>query len=220
MKKIAESYFKGNNWVVLIVLVSIYAIALTLEFAFVFTDNFYISSFENQINLESIKSLILKERESQWMNYLVPIFIIIIPALLIAFCLNIGVVLKNYKIAYSSLFGIALKAQLVFSMNYLIVVALKSFGIIDFTYSTVNNNYGFQSLLILFNPQTLPNWLFYPLQCINIAECLHILFLSLGVSLLIKKRYGESLCFVLAWYGMGLLFWIIFSIFLQIVLYV
>lgn len=220
MKKIIESYFKANNWAVLTVLIAIYAIALTIEFNYVFTDDFYISSFESKLSPESIDNLIIKERGSQWINYPIVILIVIIPASLIAFCLNIGAVLKNYKVAFSKLFGITLKAQLIFALNYLLAVILKSTGIVDFTYSTVNNNYKFQSLLIFFDTKTLPYWLSYPLQCINIAEGLHILFLALGISLLLDKKYSKSLTFVLFWYGMGLLFWIVFSVFLQTVLYV
>ncbi|MDD2279501.1 MAG: hypothetical protein PHD06_09925 [Bacteroidales bacterium] len=219
MRELIKRYFKANNWVVLIVLIAIYAIALTIEFSYVFTDDFYISSLESKRSLDSIDNFIIKERGSQWVNYPITIIIVLIPTLLVAFCLNIGAVFNNFKVSFSNLFGIALKTQLVFALNYLIVVILKSVGIIDFTYSSVNNNYSFQSLLAFFDTSSLPYWLLYPLQCINIAEGVHMLFLALGISFLRNKKFGNSLLFVLLWYGMGLLFWIVFSVFLQTILY-
>lgn len=219
MKKLLEKYFNANSWVVLVVLTAIYAIALTVEFHYVFSDDFYISSFAGKRSLESIDSLIIKERESQWVNYPIAIIIILIPSLLVAFCLNIGAVLKNYRVSFSRLFGVALKAQLIFALSYLVAVILKSIRAVDFTYATVNNNYKFQSLLVFFDTGSLPYWLLYPLQCVNIAEGVHILFLALGVSFLLSKKFTQSLLFVLLWYGMGLLFWIVFTVFLQTVLY-
>lgn len=219
MKKLIERYFRANNWVVLIVLITTYSIALTIEFNYLFTDDFYISALEGKRSLESIDNLIIKERSSQWVNYPIAIIVVLIPALLVAFCLNIGAVLKNYKVTFSKLFGVALKAQLVFALNYLVAVILKSTGIVAFTYSSVNNNYKFQSLLVFFDTNSLPYWLLYPLQCVNIAEVVHVALLALGISLLLSKRFTHSLLFVLQWYGMGLLFWIVFSVFLQTVLY-
>lgn len=65
--------------------------------------------------------------------------VLVVPALLVALCLNIGAVLKNYKVTFPKLFGVALKAQLVFALSYLVAVILKSAGAVGFTYSTVNN---------------------------------------------------------------------------------
>ncbi|WP_166367061.1 hypothetical protein [Perlabentimonas gracilis] len=90
---------------------------------------------------------------------------------------------------------------------------------VTFSFASVNNNFSFQSLLRFFDNKNLPYWLLYPLQCVNVAEAVHILFLSLGISFLMKQKYGKSLLFVLLWYGMGLLFWIVFTVFLQTVLY-
>jgi len=219
MIKLIKRYFRTNNWVVLIVLVAIYAVALTMEFKYVFTDDFYISSLEGKRSFESINSFITKERDMQWVNYPISILIVLVPTLLVAFCLNIGAVLNNQKVSFLRLFGIALKAQLIFALNYLIAISLKAANMVTFSFASVNNNYSFQSLLHFFDNKNLPYWLLYPLQCVNVAEAVHILFLALGFSLLLKQRYGKSLLFVLLWYGMGLLFWIVFTVFLQTVLY-
>lgn len=196
-------------------LVAIYSISLVVEFNYLFTDGFYVSSFEGKRSIESIDQLISMERESQWVNYPIVVLIVLIPSLLVAFSLNVGAVLKNYSIPFSKLFGLALKAQLIFALNYLLAVILKLSGVISFTYATVNDSYRFQSLLVFFNVSSLPYWLLYPLQCINIAEGLHVVFLALGISFLLNKKFIQSLFFVLLWYGMGL----VFSVFLQTVLY-
>lgn len=218
MTRLLKKYYSLNILIVFVVLLSIYSIALTIEFNFIFTDDFYLNAYEGKKSLESIQSMLVKERVNQWINIPIATLVILIPSLLIGFCLSVGVIFKEVKVTYSKLFSLALKAQIIFAINYLTAVLLRSFNLIHYSINTVNNNYYFQSPLIFFNTKSLPYWLHYPIQCINIAELIHILFLSFGVSWLLQQKYSKSLIFVLIWYGIGLLFWVVFTVFLQTIL--
>jgi len=220
MKLLIKNYFELNTWLVFFVLIAIYSIALTIEFRFVFTDDLYLGLQASKKSLENIQNLISSERKSQWINYPITILIVLIPSLLISFCLNIGTVIKEYKTSFIKLFEIAVKAQMVFAINYLLSIVLKATGVIHFSLTTVNNNYNFQSALIFFDNKVLPYWLIYPIQCINLTEIVHILILSIGVSWLLQIKFLKALTFVALWYGIGLLFWIIFTVFLQTIIYI
>jgi len=158
-------------------------------------------------------------RNEEWLNYPIAFIVVLFPALMIAFALNIGVVFNEYKIKFTDLFKIALKAQLIFAINYLIATVLKWQGLVERHSGNMNNNYDFQSLAFFFKGKQLPFWIMYPLQNANITEIMYLLVLSYGFTFLTEKKYLKSLGFVMLFYGIALLVWIIFTVFLQTILY-
>lgn len=219
MKKILDNYFKANSWMVFAIIMVLYFIALTIEFKFIFTDDFYLDAFESKKSLESIRNIMANDRNQEWVNYPIVFLVVLFPTLMISFALNIGAVFNEYKIKFTDLFKIALKAQLIFAINYLIATVLKWQGLVERHYGNINNNYDFQSLAVLFKGKELPFWIMYPLQNVNITEIMHLLFLSYGFAFLTEKKYLQSLAFVVLFYVIALLVWIIFTVFLQTILY-
>jgi hypothetical protein len=219
MKKILDNYFKANNWIVFAIIMILYFIALSLELRYIFTDDFYHKAFTGKLNLDSMQHLITKERGNEWLNYPIAFIVVLFPTIMIAFALNIGSVLYDYKIKYVELFKITLKAEIIFAVNYLIATILKLQEIIERDYSNINNNYDFQSLAYLFRNKGLPFWIMYPLQNINITEIAHILILSYGFAWLSQKKFIKSIGFVVLFYGVALLVWVVFTVFLQTILY-
>lgn len=219
MKQLVQKYFTLNTWIIFLLLFAIYSVALTIELRYIFTDNMYFNSLEGKRTIEGIQNLITGERKREWLNYPIAGLVILVPSLLIGFCLNLGAVLKDYKASFTNFFGIAMKAQIIFALNYLTSIILRALGLVNFSYTTANNNYEYQSALVFFDTKALPVWLLYPIQCINIAEIIHILLLSLGITWFLNLRYSKALFFVLLWYGVGLLIWIVFSVFLQTNIY-
>ncbi|MDR1552829.1 MAG: hypothetical protein LBS69_05135 [Prevotellaceae bacterium] len=214
--KILTKYFKLNTWIVFAVIISVYFIALTIEFKFVFTDDFYINSLSNNYDDHSkLIEFIRSDRAMEWVNYFISFAIVLIPALLIAFVLNVGTIFREYKIKFMRLFDIVLKSQIVFASNYLISIALKSTGIISKEWNLIDNNYFYQSLACFFQDGNYPFGLMYPLQIINITEIVHLLFLAFGFSCVSKFGYLKSVRFVAVFYGIAMIIWIIFTVFLQ-----
>jgi len=146
MKKILDNYFKANTWIVFAIIMILYFIALTIEFKFIFTDDFYLKAFESKKNFESIQNIMNNARNEEWLNYPIAFIVVLFPTLMIAFALNIGTVFNEYKIEFIDLFKITLKAQVVFAINYLIATVLKWQGLVERHSGNMNNNYDFQSL--------------------------------------------------------------------------
>lgn len=220
MKRLFLKYFEINTWIIFGIIIMIYSIALAFEFKFIFTDEFYYQSFENKSTYEKIQNFINTDRNSEWLNYMYALFRILIPSFLIAGLLYIGAIIKELKIKFPQLFKIALKAQIVFALNYFLSVILKWGDLIENHWENINNNYHYQSLLVFFKGYELPYWLYYPLQSVNITELIHILILAVGIRSLLTFKYIKSIKFVFAFYGTGLFIWIIFTVFLQTVIYV
>ena len=219
MKKTLNNYFTANTWTVFAIIMILYFIALTIEFKYIFTDNFYFEAFEGKKRLESIQEIIINDRGEYWLNIPIVFIVVLFPTLMIAFALNIGAVFNEYKIRFTDIFKITLKAQLIFAINYLISTILKWQGLIERNYGNINNNYDFQSIAYFYEGKGLTFGVMYILQNINITEIIHILVLSYGFSWLTQKSYAKSIGFVLTFYGIALLIWIIFTVFLQTILY-
>jgi hypothetical protein len=216
--KILTNYFKLNAWIAFAVIVSIYFIALTIEFKFVFTDDFYLNALSsNYDDHNKLIEFIRSDRALEWLNYLIVFSIVLVPALLIAFVLNIGTIFREYKIKFTALFAITLKAQIIFAINYLVSIVLKSTGIIAKDWNMIDNNYFYQSAAYFFKGNDYPLWIMYPLQIINITEIIHLLFLALGFSYIPKFGYLKSIGFVALFYGIAMIIWIIFTVFLYTV---
>lgn len=195
----------------------LYFIALTIEFEFIFTDDFYSDAFGYNQEFEGIQNIMNRDKSQECLNYPIAFIVVLFPTLMIAFALNIGAVFSEYKIRFTDLFKITLKAQLVFAINYLIATVLKWQGLVERHFGNINNNYDFQSLAYFF--KDLPFWAMYSLQNINITEIMHILIMSYGFAWLTQKKYSKSIGFIMLFYGIALLVWIIFTVFLQTILY-
>jgi hypothetical protein len=199
--------------------VLIYFIALTVEFKFIFTEKFYIESLSgNYDNQNKLLEFIRSDKALEWVNYFIVFAIVMVPALLIAFALNLGTLCREYKIKFAELFGIALKSQIIFALNYFVSIVLKSTGVISKDWNMIDNNYFYQSLAYFFKDSHYPYWIMYPLQIINITEIIHLLFLALGFSYISKFGYLKSLGFAALFYGIAMMVWIIFTVFLQTLL--
>lgn len=214
MVKLLDLFFKQNAWKVFGIIISLYCISLALEFKFIFTESFYLDSLESQYDIGRISDIIVGDKNTELINYPISLLIVLFPTLMIAFSLNIGAVLFEYKIKFVELFKICIKGQLVFAINYFVATLLKCFNVLDKNYYNINNNYDFQSFTLFLSKGEYPIWILYPLQCINIAEILHILILSYGILWLTGKKFSKSISFVLIFYGLALLFWIIFTVFI------
>ena len=219
MIKLLKDYYKLNTWLVFVFIILLYFLSLAIEFRFIFTDAFYLRYIEGTTQNGSVYDFIKADRATEWVNFPFAIIVVLVPSFLIAFILNVGVALKEYKIKFKSLFQVVVKAQLVFAVNYLISTILKWQGILENKYETINNNYAYQSVLFFFKSTELPFWSKYPLQILNFTELIHLFFLSFGFSIISQLGYLKALGFVLLFYGLALVFWIIITVFFQKVIY-
>jgi len=213
MRNFIYKYYQLNIWLICLVLIMIYIVSLLYEFTYLFTDEFYFKVLPN-IDTKEIAEFIIKDREQNWINFLLIPIIILLPAFLISLPIFIGTIFENIKVKYRDVFSFTLKSQIVFAVNYFVTVILKSLGVVECNMQTVNNNYYYQSARIFFKDSEIPYWAIYPLQYINIAEILYFIFLTLGVKQMLGYNTKEGIKFMLSYYCLGVFLWILFVVFL------
>jgi len=91
-----NKYLNANIWIIFSVIAFIYAVALTIEYKFIYTEDYFVYAFGRE------KSTILNNyldstQKQAWINYLLIIPIIWIPTLTIGLCLKNRCNIKKYK---------------------------------------------------------------------------------------------------------------------------
>jgi hypothetical protein len=114
---------------------------------------------------------------------------------------------------------VPLKAQIIFALSYLFAVFISMAGIIKIDMTHQISAYWYQSVLVFIDKEKVPGWLYYPMQCINLSEILYIFLLSFGLTQVLNIKYLKSTKFVGLYYGLGLLFWLVFATFINITIY-
>jgi hypothetical protein len=154
------------------------------------------------------------QKRYSWIAYPVQLVTLGIKVSFTGGCIYAGLLLGQQKIKFSRILKVVLFSEVVFilySMGRLGVLFSKDF-------STLEQIQKFWplSLFSLFSSDSIPQWLFYPLYTINIAEIAYWLVLALGLTYLMKTKFLQSLKTVLTSYGAGLLLWMVFLVFVQL----
>ncbi|MDR2929261.1 MAG: hypothetical protein LBV41_13860 [Cytophagaceae bacterium] len=209
-----QKYLDANIWLVFAIIAMFYGIALTIEYKFIFTEDYFVNALGRKESV--LLQNFLDITQSQfWINYLLIIPVVWFPALAIGLCLKAGAILRNMQVSYSKLAGLALKSHLIFAVNYLVFTILKWKQIIHREYFNLDNCFDYQSILAIIPVEKIPYWLLYPLQLISICELLQLIIISYGISKLFQYSLVKAIVFYLIFYGVGLFFWVIFSIYLR-----
>ncbi|HEU5289745.1 MAG TPA: hypothetical protein VFU05_03820 [Cyclobacteriaceae bacterium] len=151
----------------------------------------------------------------QWIAYPIMPLYYLLKFFVVALCLYIGVLLSGYSVNFTKLFHLAMFSEVVFLV--VPITKLVWFGLF-FTEYTLQDLQYFSplSLLSIVDRSTIEPWLAYPLQLFNAFEIIYWLLLAYGLYSLIKERYSKMLGLVASTYGMGLLLWVVFIVFLSI----
>ncbi|MFV0391959.1 MAG: hypothetical protein ACK5KP_08795 [Paludibacteraceae bacterium] len=217
MEKIND-FIKLKSYKVFIFNCLLYFVALFLEFRYIFTNEFYAQNL-NHYTEKQVFDFILLERNAEWANYVFAIGLVLMSSLLIATILYIGFNLKTISVSFRKSYRIAVQSIVVFSLNYLISVSLKLFGVVKYDINNVNDVYAYQSVLRFLNTNKIPQWALYPLEKINISEFVYFAFLAILIHLHFKMTKKTSLKYAMAIYGSGLFIWIVITVFIQFLFY-
>lgn len=68
----------------------------------------------------------------------------------------------------------------------------------------------------LIDTDKIPKYLLYPLKLINVFEIGYWLILTYGVTVFTNIRFARSLKVVASSYGVALLIWVVFIVFVQV----
>lgn len=179
------------------------------------SDDLYFDYFGEQLAYERVVELIDISKNWSWIGYfLLPIFYFL-KFLFVAITLFIGFQLSNSKVPFKDLFLVVMLGELVFFIGSFIKIFW--FGVFFTDYTLQDLQYFSPlSLLSLFDRESVEPWLVYPLQLINLFEAAYWLLLAYGLCSITKERYSKMLGLVTSSYGVGLLLWVVFVVFLTV----
>lgn len=214
-QKWADSFFATDARLVFLLICLVNVLAIFIQQEFIIEDSLYFNSYGEQLAIERIEELISITEEWKWLNFVIVPISIFFQILLVTICLSIGAILLDYKLSFKRLFGLVTRAYIVFALIRLMVV-VAGWQFIGFESLEDLVKMNFHSIIVFFDTQSIPKWLFYPLYTINLAQVLFFVLLGLGISCFLNQRFSKAIYFVTGTYGTGLFIWILLIVFLQL----
>lgn len=208
---------KSNNWLHYLLLAGVFIFFTYAFSAYLQNDNIIRDSLSGQYSGEIINNYLESRKKWAWLGYTLVPLLILLRTSIIAFLMQMAVFFMDPESEkepkYSQYWSITLFAE--WAMLLLIVLKFIWFAFIQTDYNLED--------LQAFTPLSLSNvldlskldmWLTYPLNLISIWELLYWIFLTVGVRELFKISYWKSFLIVLFSYGIGLVIWVIFIMYL------
>ncbi len=159
--------------------------ALFIEYRYLFTLDYYI--FESS-SLEEAYEWYRKEQSIIWLNIVGIFIVILVRDFIVSLILYSSHKVTNIAVRYVQELSIASVATTVFGLNYIVSVVGKVCGLISYTSETVNNNYRYQSVNVLFNGYGNLNHLKAPLDLLNISQIVFIVVLIITSRIILSPN--------------------------------
>ncbi len=180
----------------------------------VFTKEFYFNILNGILSENRIESFIETKMKYEWIGYFfIPVFLLL--KLFVVSCLiYIGLNISDYSTNFKSLFCIVTIAE----STMVIASLFKLYYIVIFNITDIEVLKRFfpLSIITFFNLKNIPFYLVYPLQQINIFELGYWLLLAYGIKTLENVDFKKALKITSLSYGVGLVIWSIFIVFIQL----
>lgn len=208
---------KLNNWLHYLLLVFIF-----LFFSYIFsnalqTDEFIRSSLSGQYSNEIISNYLESRKNWAWLSYVFVPLLILLRTSIIAFLMQMAVFFidPEDETSFAKFWSVTLSAEWITVL--LIGFRFFYFTVIDTQYTLEElQTYTPGTLADIYDTSSLENWLAYPLGLLSIWELLYWLILVFGIHEILKTHFFKSWAVVLASYGLGLLIWVGFVMYLLI----
>jgi hypothetical protein len=203
----------GRVWFTLIGLLYIAESYVTRNL--IITRELYYKTFAEQLAAPRIEKLFSLSMKYAWVGYLSIFLIVGVKSLFSSVCLNVGSLLLGSQVQFRQLFRISVIAEIprclaaIWKTLHFIFVS-KPNSLSDIAW------YQPLSLSWLFESYKGQSWFVYPAQFLNAFELLYIFLLSLGFSVLSKSKYSRALAVTVCTYGLGILTWVSFVVFLSL----
>jgi hypothetical protein len=207
--------YRNKNWQLYIYLLVGYLTIAYVSNKYIFTDTLFYNSYATQLTAERIAQILSFRYRFTWLGYLLTPLTLLIRIFLISLIFYTGTILSGLKVEFKSLFRIALQAEFVLLFAFFIKMYWVYFFMPNVSLKTIAF---FQPLSIInfFSIDEIPKWFVYPLQLINLFEISYWLLLAYLLEKVIKRSFWKSFEFVLGTYGVALLIWAVFVIFLTL----
>jgi hypothetical protein len=192
----------------------LYNIIIFITNNIIITDIFYYISFEKFISIKRIEEMIEVNKKNEWLTYIVLPVVNTIKYNLIAIIIFIGIKFFELEVSFKNCFKIVLFAEiipLVASITrtlYFYIYPPNNFEVLQ--------NYNPLGVTGFLKNDTIPKYLLYPIQQLNLFEVGYWLLLAYGIKSLGNVNFKKALKITSLSYGVGLLIWCIFIVFLQL----
>lgn len=169
----------------------------------VLTDQIYTYSLGGQVNPDKLTAFLQGQHRMELLSYLLIPVVLFIKMVLVTLCLLTGLLLTSQKVSFQIVFRIVLFAETAFVASTLLRLLLLAFF---HNVESLGQYMAFAplSLFNFFHAASVPNWLVYPLQTLDVFQVLYIYLLAKGLSVYFKRSLTQSVEQVLGSYGVGL----------------
>ena len=198
-----NNFLKINNTIYFWIICILYFVFAFFSKQFLYTDQLYYSTLGEQFTSEQIQKVLVSQNMTwkQIVGYAAIPLVIIIRVLYTSFCLLIGNLINETHWKYNSLYNLSLKAEIAFCLN----------SICNFYYYVISQNYNTVedlsvncgSLLKLVGKESIPNWLIFAYNSINLFELIYVILLILFIQICFRISCWKSIVFVLLTYCIG-----------------
>lgn len=178
-------------------------------------DELYYNFFSGQMSANQIEEIVITTKKWEWAGYALLVGFYLLKFLLISICLTIGLLLSNYAVPFKRLFFIVMSSELIFLVSPILKIFWFWFFQTDYTLTDLQY-FSPLSLLSLINRDSIEPWLVYPAQLVNIFEVAYWLLLAYGLCKVTGERFSRMFELVASSYGLGLLLWTVFIVFLTV----
>lgn len=208
---------KLNNWLHYLLLVGVFMFFTYAFVAYLQNDSVVRDSLSGQYSAEIINNYLESRKKWAWLGYALVPALILLRTTIIAFLMQMAVFFMNPGAEEEPRFSRYWSVTLFAEWAMLLLIALKFIW-----FAFVQTEYTLEDLQA-FNPLSLSNvfdvskldyWIAYPLNLISFWELLYWVFLVAGIRELFKTSYWKSFLIIIASYGIGLVIWVIFVMYL------
>lgn len=202
-------------WILLGLVSSAFILITLLSQYLLISDELYFNSFTEQLSYEQIESLIDDKRKWAWVPYPVLFLFNLVRFTVLASCLSLGYYFSKNQFLFRPFFVVTIKAELILFIPILFKLIWFLFIQTDYHLNDLQYFYPL-SALNLFDPTFIEPWLIYPLQLLNVFEILYWFALAYGISQSLEIPLEKAFGLVASSYGVGLLLWVVFVMFLTV----
>ncbi len=209
-----HSFFSFDKRIFFFFLCICYAGILFINKEFILYDGLYFEALGEELAYERIEKILSNQKENAWISFCIIPFFLLFKLFIITISITIGLLLANYKLSFKKIFQIVLIAETIFILPKVIKTVYFLFAK-SYTLKDIGS-FDVWSVLALVGKENVPIWLVYPLSTLNLFEILYWFILAFGFVLVLKRTYNEMFTLVISSYGVLMLIWTIFVVFLQV----
>jgi hypothetical protein len=198
-----------------IILISLFYVSISwIANNIIITETFYFVSLENIMSIKRIEELIDLNKKNEWLTYMLLPVVNTIKYSLAAMIIFIGIKLFELEVSFKNCFKIILFAEIIPILSS--ITKTLYFYIYPPNNLEILQNFDPLGVSIFLKNDVIPKYLLYPIQQLNLFEVGYWLLLAYGIKSLGNIDFKKALKITSLSYGVGLLIWCIFIVFLQL----